>query len=76
MRDLYKETEVRVACYMAMSRSRWIEVAWLREHENEYCSAVKRKAEDAMREALEEVNFACGKIELNGEQVRELEIKD
>ena len=64
MRDLYKETKVRVACYMAMLKSRWIEVAWLREHGNEYCS-VKREAEDAMRDALEEVNFACGKIELN-----------
>ena len=32
-------------------------MAWLREHGNEYCS-VKREAEDAMREASEEVNFA------------------
>ena len=44
-------------------------MAWLREHSNEYCS-VKREAEDAMREVLEEVNFACGKIELNGEQLQ------
>ena len=54
---------------MAMSRSRWIEVAGLREHENECCS-VKKEAVDAMRETLEEVNFACGKIELNGEQLQ------
>ena len=27
MRDLYKETKVRIACYMSLSRSRWIEVA-------------------------------------------------
>ena len=60
MRDLYKETKVRVACYMAMSRSTWIEVACLREHGYEYCS-VKRKAEDAMREALEKVTFAAEK---------------
>ena len=44
-------------------------MAWLREHSNEYCS-VKREAEDAMREALEKVNFACGKIELNEEQLQ------
>ena len=44
-------------------------MAWLREHRNEYCS-VKREAEDAMREALEKVNFACGKIELNEEQLQ------
>ena len=69
MRDLYKETKVRVACYMAMLKSRLLEVALLREHGNEYCS-VKREAEDAMRDALEEVNFACGKIEFNGEQLQ------
>ena len=45
MRDLYKETKVRVACYMAMSKSRLLEVALLREHGNEYCS-VKREEED------------------------------
>ena len=54
---------------MAMSRITWIEVAWLRERGNEYFS-VKREAEDGTREALEEVNFACGKIELNGEQLQ------
>ena len=63
MRDLYKETKVLVACYMAMSRSRWIEVASLREQGNEYCS-VKREEEDAMRDALEKVNFAGSSVVL------------
>ena len=63
MRDLYKETKVLVACYMAMSRSRWIEVASLREQGNEYCS-VKREAKDAMRDALEKVNFAGSSVVL------------
>ena len=41
----------------------------LREHGNEYCS-VMRETGDAMRETLEVVNFACGKIELDGQQLQ------
>ena len=31
LRDVYKETRLRVACYMAKSNNRWIETAWTRE---------------------------------------------
>ena len=31
LRDMYKETKIHVACYMAKSNSRWIEAAWRRE---------------------------------------------
>ncbi len=31
LRDTYKETRLRVACYMAKSPNRWIEAAWRRE---------------------------------------------
>ena len=33
MRDVYKETRLRVTCYMAMAKStnEWIKVAWKRE---------------------------------------------
>ena len=44
-------------------------MACLREDGNEYCS-VKREAEDAMRETLEDVNFASEKIELDGEKLQ------
>ena len=33
MRDVYKETRLRVACYMAKSSNKWIEAAWMRERE-------------------------------------------
>ena len=31
MRDVYKETRLRVACYMSKSENRWIQAAWRRE---------------------------------------------
>ena len=31
LRDTYKETRLRVACYMAKSTNRWIDTAWRRE---------------------------------------------
>ena len=31
MRDVYKETRLRVTCYMAKSTNKWIKVAWKRE---------------------------------------------
>ena len=31
MRNLYKETRLRVTCYMAKSTNKWIKVAWKRE---------------------------------------------
>ena len=35
MRDVYKETRLRVACYMAKSTNRWIKAAWRREQMKE-----------------------------------------
>ena len=69
MRDLYKETKVRIACYiLSLSRSRWIEVAWKREHRNEYCS-IKRETEEALEMVGEEISFGIGEIYLNGEKM-------
>ena len=31
LRDTYKETRLRVACYMAKSTSQWVEAAWRRD---------------------------------------------
>ena len=39
MRDAYKETRLRVTCYMGLSRNRWIRAAWQREN---------KKAENAI----------------------------
>ena len=35
LRDVYKETRLHVACYMAKSNNRWIETAWTREMNKE-----------------------------------------
>ena len=38
MRDVYRETKLRIACYMEKSESPWIQVALDREKEKEYIS--------------------------------------
>ena len=35
LRDAYRETRLRVACYMAKSTNRWIREAWRREENKE-----------------------------------------
>ena len=35
MRDAYKETRMRVACYMTKSTNRWIKEAWKQEENKE-----------------------------------------
>ena len=40
LRDIYMETKIRIACYMAKSESKWMEVAWQREQAKEHWSIV------------------------------------
>ena len=68
LRDVYKETKLRVACYMAMSRSQWIQAAWEREAEKEYTS-IKREAQEAMIEIGLAIDFEEGKVILGGERL-------
>ena len=56
LRQVYKETKVRVATYMVCSTSRWIRIAWKREYNSEYKS-LKREAEQALREVGVEVEL-------------------
>ena len=35
LKDIYKETRLRVACYMACSENKWISAAWRRENTKE-----------------------------------------
>ena len=53
LRDTYKETRLRVACYMAKSTNQWIEAAWRRETIKEenaiVVEAVKTMEEVGMR---------------------------
>ena len=68
LRDVYKETEVRVACYMAMSDSPWTTVACTREVANEYCS-VRREAEEVMEETGKTLILGKDQVKLDGEQL-------
>jgi len=57
IKDVYEETKVRVACYMAYQDSPWIKSAWQAEVSKEGKS-MKREVDDIMR------NY-CGNIEFN-----------
>ena len=61
LRDVYKETKLRVACYMAMSQSEWIQAAWERETEKEYTS-IKGEALEAMIEVGLAIDFEEEKV--------------
>ena len=55
MKIMYKETKVRVPCYLPSSRCRWIKVARKRQQRDEYC-LIKRKVEEILKIAGEEVS--------------------
>ena len=56
LRDVYKQTKVRVIRYMVVSDSPWMRVAWAREVSNEYCT-IRREAEEVMKNKLARVLF-------------------
>ena len=68
MRDVYKETRLRVACYMSKAENRWIQAAWRRETLKEE-NAVVTKARTTMEEAGITLEFKDNMIQLNGEQI-------
>ena len=68
MRDVYKETRLRVACYMSKSENRWIQAAWRRETLKEE-NAVVTEARTTMEEAGITLEFKDNMIQLNGEQI-------
>ena len=45
LKDIYKDTRLRVACYMACSKNKWISAAWRTENTKEENSIV----EEAMK---------------------------
>ena len=65
MKDLYKQTKVRVACYMTHSESAWIKTAWRREFQKE-SKSIKSEAEDALREVGENVEFCLDHVKIQG----------
>ena len=68
LRNVYKETKVRVACYFTMSDCPWMRLTWAREVANEYCS-VRREAEEVMKEIGHTLILGEDGIKLNGEQL-------
>ena len=68
LRDTYRETRVRVACYMACSENRWISAGWRRGKYKEENSIVK-EAMKTMENIGIGIQFEEGGIQIDGEQV-------
>ena len=68
MRDVYQETRLRVACYLACLTNSWIPAAWRREimkEENAIVTeAVKIMEDDGVR-----IQFEEGSISIDGEVI-------
>ena len=70
MRDLYKETRLRIACYMSKLENRWIQAARRRETlkvEN----AVVNEAQTIMEEVGMRLKLDDNTIQLNGERIEQ-----
>ena len=66
--DVYKETRLRVACYMSKSENWWIQAAWRRETLKEE-NAVVTEARTTIKEAGITLEFKDNMIQLNGEKI-------
>ena len=70
LRDAYRETRLRVACYMAKSTNRWIREAWKRE-ENKEENAIVSESISTMEEVGVRLRFADNSIRLDEEVIDE-----
>ena len=68
MMDVYKETRLRVACYMAKSTNRWIEAAWMRETMKEE-NAIVMESIKTMEEVGVRLRFEDDSIRLDEEVI-------
>ena len=66
-REVYNETKVRVACYMATSNNGWIKVLWRNEYMKEQAS-LKIVAEEVIRSVNAQVEFNAGEIKIGNEK--------
>ena len=66
-KEVYDETRIRVACYMATSTNEWIAAAWRNEIRKEQTS-LKREAERIMRDVNTIVSFDEGSIAIGEEK--------
>ena len=65
-KEVYDETKVREACYMATSNNEWIKVSWRNEYMKEQTS-LKIVAEEVMRSVNAQVEFNAGEIKIGNE---------
>ena len=65
LKDIYKETRLRVACYIACSENKWISAAWRRENTKEENSIV----EEAMDDVGVGIQFEEGSSWIDGELI-------
>ena len=70
MRDIYKETTLRVACYMACLQNKWIKAAWRRENTKEENSIVE-EAIKTMEDVEVEIQFEEDNIVIDGKLIEE-----
>ena len=68
MRDVYQETRLRVACYMACLTNSWIRAAWRREMMKEE-NAIVTEAVKIMEDVGFRIQFEEGSISINGEVI-------
>ena len=66
-RAVYTETQIRVACYMAVSERRWIKAAWEHEKLKDH-NSLKITAEAMANEVGHTLTFKDEGIELDGER--------
>ena len=69
MMDVYKETRLRVACYMAKSTNRWIEAAWMRKTMKEE-NAIVMESIKTMEEVGVRLRFEDDSIRLDEEVIK------
>ena len=66
----YDETKTRVACYMALSTNKWIQLAWKNETRKEQTS-LKKEAEKAMKSVNANVAFNEESVTIDEERYTE-----
>ena len=68
MRDVYKETRLKVTCYMAKSTNEWIKVAWKREMlKNE--NSMRDEAVAMMAQLGADIQFEDNAVKLGGKRI-------
>ena len=68
LKDIYKETRLRVTCCIACSENKWISAAWRRENTKEENSIVE-EAMKTMEDVGVEIQFEEGNIRIDGELI-------